>query len=281
MTLLPFSQLYLRPEALQDDCERGRVRLRAAFYKLVHESAHYDVQKWLELNSGTEFVTGTGWYYFFENADLRDVLDLVTAVCAVLKLRNYPRQGDWVLEVQRIFDEQRLKYVVDPTGSVRLRHDPEYEELRAAVIAGMDGARYRAALQAFEQAGSALSSLDPDTRGAVRAAFDALETVFKLMFPRAIRLGKKEIEENLRPLAQSLYAFEKTSQACAQQTITNLIAYVDASHQYRHAQGHEEPQPPGLELALVLSSVGAAHLRWLVHLDRAIQVRAGVTDPAP
>jgi hypothetical protein len=105
-----------------------------------------------------------------------------------------------------------------------------------------------------------------DTRAAVWGVFDAVETVFKLIFSKATRLGASEVKSMLRPLAlSSLVGAERNATG---QILNSLEDWVNACHQYRHAQGVEEREPPSEALALLMVSNGAAYLRWLVGFDQ-------------
>src|SRR5471032_1250970 len=85
--------------------------------------------------------------------------------------------------------------------------DGEFEQSRAATVAGLGKAKYAAALIAFNRAMKALDGHPPDTLTAVRGLFEANEGVFKQMFPgKAKLLGSTEIEKQLRPLVGEAYS---------------------------------------------------------------------------
>jgi hypothetical protein len=170
--------------------------------------------------------------------------------------------------VSRIFQEENLGYRVDRKGGVHYAVDAEFERNRASAVRSLGGDRYAAALEHFEAAQTALDSIPPETRTAVRQLFDALETVFRLMLPKVSRLGAAEVERDLKPLVLPLY--EGAARNFASLMLNSLADWVNAAHQYRHAQGTEQPSAPPLELAVGSVSSGAAFLRWLAELDQRL-----------
>ena len=103
----------------------------------------------------------------------------------------------------------------------------------------------------------------------MRAVFDANENLFKLMFPQAPRLTASEVKSRLRPVLERRYGSDATARRAALKVADALSEWVDGVHNYRHAEGAEEPTPPPFSLALVLMSNGAAFLRWLAEMDAA------------
>jgi hypothetical protein len=87
------------------------------------------------------------------------------------------------------------------------------------------------------------------------------------MFPGAPRLTADEITGRLRPALEKHYESERTARRAALKMADALSEWVDGAHNYRHAEGEEEPTPPPLALALVFMSSGAGFLRWLAEID--------------
>ncbi len=212
------------------------------------------------------------WPGFLEkDLKLVDVLDLVTIAHRLLvqaKLSHDP--GRWRHAIQRIFDQENVHYCVDDQAGVHFRPDNEFAHNRAATVAALQGSRYANALDAFERGMAALASVPPDGKGAVRYVFGAVETLFRLMVPRAPRLGATELD-GLAPLLQHKYAADETALRVSAKILGSLKDWVDAAHFYRHEPGAEEVAQPPLEVAIHILSTGASHLRWLAELDAAIR----------
>lgn len=131
------------------------------------------------------------------------------------------------------------------------------------IIAGLDQQNMVAARTSLEAAFSALRADNADTLTAVRAAFDAVENVFKTRSGEP-RLGSRELEAFLRPIIEKKYSGRARNGAS--QLLSSFSNFVNAAHQYRHADGEAEPTPPPLELAVVFLSLSADFLRWLLDL---------------
>lgn len=171
--------------------------------------------------------------------------------------------------VERTFDTQNAKYRVDETGSVLLRVDEQFESDRTATLAGLNDPRYQGVRAEFDGAYHALAAEHPNGKQAIRGVFEACEVVFKLMFPAARRLAAPELGQLLTGFVAQHYAVDTPAREAANKLVQGFTDWVASAQFYRHGQGQEEPNQPPLEVAIMILSSGASHLRWLVHLDQA------------
>ncbi len=253
-----FSQVYLQRGLPAKDSLRARFRI-GAFIKNYRSETREKIATAIGRRLG---VPASAYHLgdFTQKCDLRDLLDLVSVVQSVL--------GDgssFVSDVNAIFREENLGYIADPKGGVRYFKDEEFERSRMALVAGIGLPRYTAAREAYEDAHAALVGGSPDSLTAVRRAFDAVENVFKMMTGEA-RLGSSEVGKRLKPrLAELPGRAADASNRLAE----SFSDWINACHQYRHAEGVPEPEPPPMDLALALISSAATYLRWLVGMDSA------------
>ena len=139
------------------------------------------------------------WDEFLEKCSLSDVLNLVTvAYQALLKARKsgareFNAEARWVIEVNRIFAEENVHYHSDDRGKVHFRVDNEFARNRAATIAVLQAPRYANALHSFDGGLAALTRAPPDGKSAIRGVFFAVEGIFRLIVPKAPRLGADEL----------------------------------------------------------------------------------------
>jgi hypothetical protein len=126
----------------------------------------------------------------------------------------------------------------------------------------------------FESALADLGEAPPNTKGAVRHVFFAIEGLFKLMFPDEPRLTAKAADL-LRPVLQKQTSENKTALQVSMKLLESFKDWIDAAHFYRHEQGEEDVVQPPLTLAVHLMSLGAANLRWLAELDAQKDSEAG------
>ncbi len=230
------------------------------------------MRDYLKIHSGIQAPSSNPYQaldLFFERNSLPDVLDGITAITEFLAISSPSSKPGWLRQVQRIFDQQHVKYAVDDRGTVRLRIDATFEAEREAILAGLIGNRYNAVRAEYISAYAALSGAHPDGKSAVRGVFEACEVVFKLMFPTTRRIKAPEIGNELTPLVVSRYANDLPALEAAKKLVQAFTAWVASAQFYRHGQDQEEPNQPPLEVAVMILSSGASHLRWLVHLDQA------------
>jgi len=176
---------------------------------------------------------------------------------------------DWLAPVRRIFAEEHLAYEIDDSFVVHPAVDAEFQRNRTATVAGLQTPRYSNSLAAFERVSDELSATPPNCKEAWRAVFSAVEGLFRLMFPSAPQLNGGAIDSHLGPTIQKAYAGEPVALRAASKQLASFKDWVDASHNYRHEQGSEDPVQPPSDLAVLAVSNGASYLRWLIALDQA------------
>ncbi len=263
-----FSHVYLERGAPQSDSRRMRRRLSAYLYQHSRSIDLDLLEQWIELETGAEVGTISG---FYAEANTSDVLDSITLCRQFLGgQRTSIEAAQWLGFVQRVFDEVNLGYRIDEEGGVHYSVDEEYERNRSATVAGLGDARYAAAAAEFEDAYTKMNHDPPDTVGAVRSIFASIETLSKLIVGDAkiTRLGPTEVEKYLKPMAAAAYQNDPVAGDVANQTLNGFKAWTIAAQPYRHGQETEDPAPPPVELAVVILGAGAAFLRWLIELER-------------
>ena len=115
-----------------------------------------------------------------------------------------------------------------------------------------------------------LISNPPNYKEAWRATFASVEGLFRLIVD-APRLTAEYIRQRLQPIVRRTYEADATALRAALKLLESFAGWVEASHNYRHEPGAEEPAQPPADVAIVAISAGASFLRWLVGLDEAEQ----------
>jgi hypothetical protein len=276
-----YSRVYIERGKPTRDSERFRARL-AAFFGEAMEIVEGEVAKMISIEIGTKVPIALGiepryqFSKFFGQADLLDVLNSITLIWKVVAHRRIANLAErWLAFVRRVMREENVGYSIDDRGGVHPFIDQEFERNRAATVAALGTSRYAAALKEFEAAHAALEELPPDGKTAIRAVFESAEAILKLMF-KVQRLNTKAVNDQLKPAVQRLYAGNKPALEASNHLLGALGDWVDAAHNYRHAAGTEEPQPPPLDLAIALVSTGASWVRWLADIDSQM-MGSGVT----
>ena len=195
---------------------------------------------------------------------LVDFLDAITVLYHALPTTS---GNDFLEHAERIFREENLKYTCDEDGGVHYLVDAVFHAELDAGIAGLLGARYTAAKEALDRV---QPSLDVEqTREAVRATFDAVENVFKILLGTS-RLGASEIAKELRVATES--AYDGAALNSHRLLLKGFGEWTNAAHQYRHMEGDLEAAPPPMDLAVLMISQGLSWLRWLISLSAITRV---------
>jgi hypothetical protein len=262
-----FSHVYLERGTPTPDSARFRRRLLRAFYEVNTDRIDFHGVLEGELGVHIDYAGyGYDWDSFFTTAALRDVLDAITIVYGKLHSGGYTKAKFWRETAARIISEENLGYSVDAAAGIHLGVDEEFEHNRAATIASLGNPRYTSALDSFERGLRALDEHPPDTRTAIQRVFESCETVFRLILGKKVsRLGSTEIESGLKPLLKDFFA--GSSLNAANMMCNSFADWVNGAHQYRHAKGVEAPEAPPVGLTILMVSLGASFLRWLVELD--------------
>ena len=268
-----FSLVYLRNPELMADSKRMRRRLAALFCQfpgLARTGAA--IEQELGISAGYEARESYFWPKFLDRIDLRDVMDAITIRFSTINdYRDAPdaeKRAAFLKEVSRIFAEEDVRYRVDKAGGVHFSVDAEFERVRTSTIAALGPARYDGVRTLFDQAFGALDKSPPDGKAAIRSAFFATESLFRLIYPSAHQLSGSEVQKHLKPTLDVRFDGQKPAIYLAQKQLAAFIDWIDGAHFYRHEPGTEEPAQPPLELAIYTVSQAGAHLRWLAAFDR-------------
>lgn len=269
-----FSKIYIERGKPQRDSIRFRRRL--AYY--VHEHLEQSgklIASMLRQELGAivsnTFFGPTSIHTFFVDAELPDILNAITLLWRVLTKSGYNTRAEgWLRFVQRVIAEENLGYRVDEKAGVHYFVDEEFERNRTATIQCLANPKYAAVASEFESAYQKLDEDPADTKGAIRAVFEGLETFAKLMVDKTkiARLNEAAVEKHLKPIAQRAYSGDPVALNAANQLLSGLSDWVNAAHQYRHGQKTQEPTVAPLGLAVAMVSSGATYIRWLVELDQ-------------
>ncbi len=226
-----------------------------------------------ELGVGVGVGRPSHWGSFCVDSNIRDLLDAITLTHSfLLERRLASASGLWSDGARRIFLEERLAYEIDNSCVVHPSVDQEFQRNRHATVAGLQSPRYANSLAAFERVSDELASEPPNGKDAWRAVFTAVEGLFRLMFSSAPQLNTAAVDANLTPLVQKIYSGDAVALRAATKQLASLKDWVDASHNYRHEPGSEEPVQPPIDLAILAIANGASFLRWLIGLDRASRI---------
>ncbi|MGO4509005.1 hypothetical protein AB4Z51_18500 [Bradyrhizobium sp. 2TAF36] len=263
-----YSQLYIDQTAPLPDSARARHRLGKLMENVMPDGHTIHLSNFLESELGIK-VGATypfHWLRLTEKCATRDLLDIVTLTARYLKLVSGATR--WLDETRRIFSEERLAYEIDETAVVHPAVDREFWRNRQATVAGLQMPRYANSRAAFERVSDELAADPPNGKDAWRATFTAVEGLFRLMFPSATQLNAGAVETLLAPVVQRQYANDPVALRAATKQLASLKDWVDASHNYRHEPGSEEPVQPPIDLAVLAISNGTSFLRWLIVLDQ-------------
>ena len=246
----------------------GKLMERVLPGKSVSEPLSDTLEQELGIRVNVEY--GFQWPSFCEKCSMRDLLDTITLTYK-FAMKNGMSAGAplWRQETRRIFKEERLAYAIDDDCVVHPAIDQEFQRNRVSTVAGLQAARYANSLSSFERVSDELASNPPNVKDGWRAVFTSVEGLFRLMFRSASQLNASAIDAYLPAVIQKLYGPNPVALRAATKQLASFKDWVDASHNYRHEPGSEDPVQPPIDLAILAISNGTSFLRWLISLDQA------------
>ncbi len=276
-----YAHNYLRTDEILRDNPRMRFRLGKLFEVAAshNHSDAYNFGKLVESELGFPVLRqGTMESYFpYDNVtkevEIVDLLHIVTLLFKFLREgRNNIKLDKLRSEMQRIFDETNVGYKLDEKGGIHPKLDEEFERVRLSAIRKLGSSEFATERQYVDAAEQALLADPLDGKAAIRNTFDAIENLYKQMFPKAPQLNKANLLNHLKPSIERLFvgAENKNAKRSSLKLIEALINWVDGAHEYRHAAGTPEPLQPPEELTILFVSQGLAYLRWLAELRQTI-----------
>ena len=268
-----YSQLYIDQPCPLPDSARARLRIgklmqRAIQAKDLCETLSNTLEQELGVRVSVQYAFQ--WPTFCQKCSMRDLLDSITFVYKFFTAKGMSAAAPlWRQETRRIFTEERLSYAIDDNCVVHPAIDQEFQRNRTSTVAGLQTSRYANSLSAFGRVSEELASNPPNGKDGWRAVFAAVEGLFRLMFRSASQLNSGAVDSFLPALIQKLYGTNPVALRAANKQLASFKDWVDASHNYRHEPGSEDPVQPPIDLAILAISNGTSFLRWLISLDQA------------
>lgn len=281
-----FSRLYIERGAPAQDSQFFRNRL-SGYLSASHAADGAAISAYLKQEGGLILSYKGYWDFdgFFTETRIEFVLSSITLIWRFLKKQypswdrisdptkpggyTYPKADAWHGFVQRAMREENLAYSLDELCGVHYFVDEEFERNRVSVLRAASAPRYSGVLAAFQSAHSHLDAQPPDTKASVRAMFEAVEILARLVDPNSPRLNRRLIEKLKAMVAAA--GVDSIERDCREKLLEGVADWVDAIHLYRHGQGVETPVAPSLEVAVYVLSSGAAALRLLLAVDSSRQ----------
>lgn len=283
-----FTHAYLERGDTAEDGELFRRRLGGYVQSKLYKD-HAKLNSFLKLETGlTVKVTALkyGAYNHFEeffvSIPIQKLLDIITLIWRFLwgnhaisravngKITRICNEAEnWHAFVTRVFNEENLGYMLDARCGVHFLVDEEFERNRASLISCLDFDRYAGVKEAFENSHRYLDSSPPDTKASVRAMFESIEILVKLMVETK-NLNKWIVESTLKEKVLTVFGDDETARNTVSLSFDGFANWVHGLHNYRHGQGKEGPVAPPLDFTIYVLSSGAAFLRWLAGLDQEL-----------
>ncbi len=262
-----FSQIYLEKGIPLKDSRRMRNRISAYYWDALERDSSSLVQL-IHKETGAKVPYSMGGYMlteFFEECEVRDLLDSVTLIYKYYKQRNNQQRADnWVQFASRVFKEENVGYRIDNQGGVHFFIDEEFENNKLSTIASLS--HHPAVLETFEQSYDYLDQDPPHHASAIRSMFEAIEILYKHIIDaeRKERLNSIGVQKNLKSLSQQKLAGKPVELAASDHMLDGLCDWIDAGHMYRHGQKIEEVEEPSIEFTVLFISQGATYIRYLL-----------------
>lgn len=268
-----FSRTYVYGGPPAQDKSSVRKRLSSFYEYQINSRVDFleiDVMMYIEVEGG-KYISETAKDIreYIIRCYVNDLLDFITLLWKYLKSIHMNRVADlWAEFVERVFAEERMGYLLDDQCGVHIFVDQEFERNRVSALACLSDARYTGIRDSFERSFGYLDNRVPDTKASVRSAFEALESMARLVSNSRTNLSRKMVKETLKPLllASAIHDIEANA---ISEAADGLAEIVNSIHNYRHGAASETPVAPSLAYAVFVLSSVASFLRLLAENDAA------------
>jgi hypothetical protein len=274
-----FSRTYMRSGAPSSDSRKLRKRLATA-YGTIFSGTSREIGEYIEINLGLDVLRMgvdhryVSWDDIFSRISVEDILDIITATYRFIKSQEGRRRvtnaSSFVNFVEKAFREEHVAYRVDEKGGVHPFVDIGFSAAFAQTLEGLSDARLAAARHYVEDAELRLLATQLDTRGAVRAIFDAAENLFKLICPGQTQLNKDSVRRVLAPAVEAALTGDSHEKRARAKLALGFEDWIDAGHFYRHEPGHADPTQPSIQFAVLYLSLGFGFVRFLAEVLAAV-----------
>lgn len=267
-----FSQVYLDRGPPNKDGKKWRIRLAIYVQEILSDDRTLSSILGRELGVVIQkSFTIVGDVYRFDSAivtaEIYSLLDICTEIFRRCDAWSELDAFEWMQHFNKSCLEENVPYFMDEQGGVHPAVDSEFQHNLATTISGLDAPRYRAALTAFSGIQPALDR--EDTRQAIRQVFDTAENIVKMM-TGAKGLDASAIQRQLTNKIRDNWD-EGAAKDAANQMVAGFVNWVNAAHSYRHIEGRPDAAAPPMDLTILMISVGASYIRWLIDQDQQVQ----------
>jgi hypothetical protein len=267
---LPFRLNYERSTVVQEDSVRMRRRL-LAIVDSMPQRVRMDFAQKVRLDLGLNYDTLMDSQFWMNS-------NIVDALSAVTTLVNFAGSGTpdkgMITTVQRIFDDENLRYRMDSKGGVHYKVDQQFEVSVASALNALSAEKYKGARHAFETATKELGKAVPSGKALIRGIFEAVETAFlvRIQNDKIDRITGDALDAYFSPLLVNKYAKFPETPDRVKRLLDVFKPWIKASHPFRHGGGFEEIHEAPLDYAIVIADQGIAFLRLIVESEHAAQL---------
>lgn len=170
----------------------------------------------------------------------------------------------FIQTISRIFEEENLDYSIDDRGGVSYRVDAEFVRNSESALDALSAPGLIGAATEFEKALKDLRAFPPETKNAIKSAFDSLEYTVKRLYG-VDKLNRNVVIQRVRADAvASAGDHDSIREFYEKKFVMQFGNWVNDLHDFRHAQlTQAEIREPPFALAVAIVAQTAIYLRWL------------------
>lgn len=264
-----FNYRYLDRSKVLPDSSRFRVRVAAAL-TLTGDWQVAGV-KALKAQAGLE-VPYANWGYdfdtFWKKSPTGDVLTAITVLYRYSAGAGLVSAKAFRDAVAAALADEHLQYRIDEHGVIHYAVDDDFEVARVVALQGLADPRLKDAREAYESAHKYMNGVQPDTRQAVRRAFEAVEIVARQLVPAHKNLNANLCKNELKALCVQTLTKDAIEKNVLELMFDGMADWVAALHFYRH--GQPESAPPSVDTAVFVLTSASGYLRLMARVATTV-----------
>ena len=285
-----FSQFYSNNTIKNEDKPKFRARVLKYLEDFVRECFPSDTYRLCRTEMGitikyTVYTYGTSYFVedTFKDLDVKDILDFITVAYNSVAFRiagpSLPKEKleIFIKNINRIFQEESMCYVLNDSGCVRYYLDEEFHRLIKSTLTVLNKPKYADNLKAFNEVLDDLYE-NHDKESPIHEFFKCIETfVLSLINNKKFKsLNDSSVDTLMNKInikINSDLAYAEHDKEAVLNIGGIFLKWIGMCHKYRHGKADQVNNSVPAELFNQIFSAGISIFRFLLEIDDKYNIK--------
>ncbi|MES2204998.1 MAG: hypothetical protein V4496_07245 [Pseudomonadota bacterium] len=213
------------------------------------------------------------------SAFIRDILDFITVIydSCVSDINSQRKLKNFIIEINRIFQEESMCYVLHDNGSVRFYPDEEFHQIVKCTLAVLSKQKYASNLLTFNEVLDDLYK-NHSKESPIHEFFKCVETfALSLLSDGSCKILNDSSVDKLMNKLDGYFGSDILYAVHDKEAVVNIrsifIKWVGMCHKYRHGKADQINNDVPPELFNFIFSTGITIFRFLLEIDDKYNIK--------